>query len=597
MTGRAAPARAKVDVWMPGPRKRSFHLRLLLMAGLLVTVPLVAVGWRLIDVNRAALEDATREHLFAVVADVAHTLDGTLGGAEHELAAIGAILVREDLTSDARLELMRAQLDASTTLRAVAIFDADGQPVGTLRRPAAPGAPEEALPATLPAALRERAATGVAVDEVVAGADGPRVTLIAPLRGTRATWYALARVSLAATQERVERLAQDAFAGDAGSLIVVDRALRIVAHPDPEHSLTLPPAPRDGLLAEPPPVGRDEGVLLFGVRSTARGRRVTAARQLGRTGWLVVAEVPYDRAFASLGRMRRDVVLAVIAALVLALAATVAWSARLAAPVRRLVDFAGDLARRRFDRRIELRTGDELEHLAGAMSGAAAELEASEARLEEERRIRADLGRYLPGQLVDKIVRREQDLALGGERRQVTVMFADVAAFTTLVDRLPPEQVVTILNQLFTILTEIVFRHGGTVDKFIGDCVMAFWGAPEAQPDHAARGVAAAEDMMRWLEVGNDAWQAQYGVTIHLAIGVNTGEVVVGNFGSESRMEYTCVGEPVNVAARLEALARPQQILVTRATRDAAPAADYLAVATHEVPGRGAAIELFEVRP
>ncbi len=581
---------------MPAPRKRSFHLRLLIMTGLLVTIPLVAVGWRLIDVNRDALVEATREQLFAVVADVAHTLDESLGGAERELTAIGAILVRDDLTPDTRLDLMRAQLDASSSLRAVAIFDDQGAPVGTLRRPAAPGEAIEPLPEALAPELRTKAATALVVGDVVRGTDGPRVTLIAPLRGTKATWYAVALVSVAGVQDRVERLAHDAFGDNPDALVVVDRALRILAHPDPERSLTLPPAPREGLLATPPPVGSDEGVLLFGIRTTSHGRQVTAARQLARTGWLVVAQIPYDRAFASLARMRRAVAIAVIAALLLALLATVAWSARLAAPVRKLVGFAGDLAQRRFDRRIELHTGDELENLASAMSGAAADLQASEIRIAEELRIRGDLGRYLPAQLVDKVVAHEQSLALGGERREVTVMFADVAAFSTLIEQLPPEHVVTILNQLFTILTEIVFRHGGTVDKFIGDCVMAFWGAPGTQPDHAARAVAAAEDMMRWLEIGNEAWQAQHGVTIHLAIGINTGPVVVGNFGSETRMEYTVIGDPVNVAARLEALARPQQILVTRATKDAAPAGDYLAVGSHEVPGRETALELFEVR-
>jgi class 3 adenylate cyclase len=586
-----APAAAR-------PRRRSFHLRLLVMAALLVTVPLVAVGWRLVDVNRAALEDATREQLFAVVGDVAHTLDGSLDGAERELTAIGRILVRADLAEDARMDLVRAQLEASTTLRAIAIFDEAGAPVGSLSAATAAGDPVEPLPASLPAEARAASpATGVTLGAVVRGPDGPRVTMIAPLAGTRATWYAVALVSLAAVQDRVERLAEQSFAGDADSLVVVDRELRIVAHPDPERALTLPPAPRDGVLAAPPPVGHDDGVLVFAVHRTARGKQVTAARQLGRTGWLVVAQLPHDRAFASVGRMRRSVAIAIVAALLLALLATAAWSARLAAPVRRLVAFAGDLAARRFDRRVSLRTGDELEALASAMSGAAAELETSEAKLAEERRIRADLGRYLPVQLVEQVVRHEQDLALGGERRTVTVMFADVAAFTTLVERLPPEQVVTILNQLFTILTEIVFRHGGTVDKLIGDCVMAFWGAPTRSPDHAARAVAAAGDMMRWLEVGNDAWQATHGVTIHLAIGINTGEVVVGNFGSETRMEYTCIGEPVNVAARLEALARPQQILVTAATRDAAPAAEYLPVGNHALPGRQQPIELFEVRP
>ena len=103
-----------------------------------------------------------------------------------------------------------------------------------------------------------------------------------------------------------------------------------------------------------------------------------------------------------------------------------------------------------------------------------------------------------------------------------------------------------------------MFRHGGTVDKFIGDCIMAVWGAPSAQDDHAARALAAAEDMMRFLETANEGWQEKYDVEIRLGIGVNSGEAIVGNVGSDKRMEYTVIGDVVNVAARLEAIAAAQ---------------------------------------
>jgi class 3 adenylate cyclase len=242
-------------------------------------------------------------------------------------------------------------------------------------------------------------------------------------------------------------------------------------------------------------------------------------------------------------------------------------------------------------------TRDELALLAGAMRGAATDLAESEAQIRREVQIRSDLGRYLPAELVDKVVRREQDLALGGERRVVTVLFADVVAFTPLTEQRAPEEVVTILNELFTILTGIVFRHGGMVDKFVGDCVMALWGAHEPQEDHAVRALEAAEDMMHWLETGNVAWRERFGVTIQLAIGVHTGEVVVGNIGSKSRMEYTAIGDAVNVAARLEALARPQQILTTRATLDAAgDGFDVAEAGAHQLPGRSEPLTLFEVR-
>src|SRR5690606_18474437 len=114
--------------------------------------------------------------------------------------------------------------------------------------------------------------------------------------------------------------------------------------------------------------------------------------------------------------------------------------------------------------------------------------------------------------------------------------------FTPLCERLPPDDVVALLNELFTIVTEIIFRHGGTVDKFIGDGIMAFWGAPAACDDHADRALAAADDILSWLEVGNDGWKERYGVELELAIGVNSGSPIIGNIGSSTRMEYTAIG-------------------------------------------------------
>jgi class 3 adenylate cyclase len=177
------------------------------------------------------------------------------------------------------------------------------------------------------------------------------------------------------------------------------------------------------------------------------------------------------------------------------------------------------------------------------------------------------------------------------------VLFADVVGFTPLTDRLPPEATVAMLNELFTILTQIVFKHGGTVDKFIGDCVMAFWNAPGDQADHVRLALETAEDMQAWLEQGNERWRSKYGVTLELAIGVHTGEAVVGNIGSEKRMEYTAIGNTVNLAARLEAIARPSQILVTEAVRAAAgDAFELVDAGEHVLTGWKTPVRLWEVR-
>ncbi|AKT43918.1 adenylate/guanylate cyclase domain-containing protein [Chondromyces crocatus] len=214
------------------------------------------------------------------------------------------------------------------------------------------------------------------------------------------------------------------------------------------------------------------------------------------------------------------------------------------------------------------RRNDELGELATAIGRMAHDLEAGEAEISRQARLRGDLGRFMDRAIVEAIVRGEHPLSLGGQRATVTVLFADVVGFTPLAEAGNAERIVGLLNELFSMLTEIVFRHGGTVDKFIGDCIMAVWGAPVPQEDHAARALAAAEDMMRFLEAANDDWRQRYDVEIRLGIGINSGEAIAGNIGSDKRMEYTVIGDVVNVAARLESIATPNQVLVAEATRD-----------------------------
>ena len=153
------------------------------------------------------------------------------------------------------------------------------------------------------------------------------------------------------------------------------------------------------------------------------------------------------------------------------------------------------------------------------------------------------------------------------------------------------------LNELFSLLLEIVFRHGGTIDKFIGDCVMAVWGAPVASDDHAHKALQAAEDMLRFLENANPSWQEKYGITIRLAIGVNTGAAIVGNVGSDKRMEYTVIGDTVNVAARLEGIAGPDQILVGEATYSrVGEDFDLVSIGERTLTGRSAPSTIYTLR-
>jgi class 3 adenylate cyclase len=295
--------------------------------------------------------------------------------------------------------------------------------------------------------------------------------------------------------------------------------------------------------------------------------------------------------------MKLMVLAALLVAGLLSVILAIVVSRQLTRPIRDLVKLCRAIASRDFDQRAQIETRDEMAMLGRTLNDAAGQLRDSEEELRRQQAIRADLGRYLPTEVVERIAEDGDLSELDGRREQVSILFADVVGFTQLCEQNEPDVVVAVLNELFTIITEIIFRHQGVVDKFIGDCVMAFWGAPDADPEHAFHAVSAAEDIISWLEIGNAGWREKYGVEIQLAVGVHSGDVIVGNVGSNNRVAYTVVGEAVNLAARLESIARPNQILTSRQTAElVADDFDIVHVGGRRMPGSDDEVELYEVR-
>jgi len=189
-------------------------------------------------------------------------------------------------------------------------------------------------------------------------------------------------------------------------------------------------------------------------------------------------------------------------------------------------------------------------------------------QMKKDETVRTNLSRYLSPQIVEKIVHRDVQVNLGGDRKIVTVMFSDIRNFTTITENRPPDQLVQILNEYFTEMAAIIFEHQGSLDKYIGDAIVAVFGSliPLENPERNA--VAAAVAMMKRLPELNRRWEARYGFYMNIGIGVSTGEVFLGNIGSPERMEFTVIGDAVNVASRFSGIAKPGQILVTKETHE-----------------------------
>lgn len=173
----------------------------------------------------------------------------------------------------------------------------------------------------------------------------------------------------------------------------------------------------------------------------------------------------------------------------------------------------------------------------------------------ERKQLRTAFSRYVSGSVVDSIMDNPDKLKLGGERRRMSVLFSDIRGFTTISEGMTPDTLVHILNIYLNRMTDIVFKHGGVLDKYIGDAVMAFWNAPLDQPDHALRAVATALEMRDALAELN-ASKAFGDLEMHIGIGINTGEMVVGNVGGDARFDYTVIGDNVNLGSRLEGLTK-----------------------------------------
>ena len=224
-------------------------------------------------------------------------------------------------------------------------------------------------------------------------------------------------------------------------------------------------------------------------------------------------------------------------------------------PIQRLVVAVEEIGKGNFTYRVNLARNDELGDLGEAINRMAEDL-----RLKD--RIQTWFGRYVTPEIVERILASPDDEWMKGTRLEATIIFVDIRGFTAMAERSDPDAVVELLNSYFTLVTDVIIQYGGYLDKFVGDAVMGVFGALAPDPEHAQAALLAAMEIRRHLHELNQRLPI-LGEPIHVGMGINTGEVVAGNIGSSKSMEYTVIGDNVNVASRLTDLAGPDQVLIS----------------------------------
>jgi len=331
---------------------------------------------------------------------------------------------------------------------------------------------------------------------------------------------------------RVRRLG---MGGDAWAY-VVDATGRIVAHPDPKQVMvhTVAEGPDAALFARYRG-GTDRGVALY------RQDDYVSLSNVAETDWTVILHVPRSAVTGPLRNLAL-VFIAGIGVSLLVLAATVTFiSSRIVRPLLRLVDGARDVAEGAYDRKVPVESRDEVGYLSQSFNDMAA-------GLKDREFIKSVFGRYVSPEVMREIL--DGKIALGGEAKVLTIMFSDIRGFTAMSERMEPHALVRVLNQYFTAMDAVITEHHGSINKYLGDGILAMFGAPISLDNSARAATDAARAMQRQLAAFNE----QHGTDLHIGIGVHTGEAVVGNIGSEQRTEYTAIGDAVNLASRIESL-------------------------------------------
>jgi adenylate cyclase len=204
-------------------------------------------------------------------------------------------------------------------------------------------------------------------------------------------------------------------------------------------------------------------------------------------------------------------------------------------------------------------------------------------------------GQYIAPQLVEQMANDPAHYKMDGANKELTMLFADIRGFTPIAESLDPQELKEFLNKFLGAMSEAIHRHHGTVDKYMGDAVMAFWGAPMDDPNHAENAVASAQAMLLEVVRLNLEFKERGWPTLNIGIGINSGVVRVGDMGSTQRRAYTVIGDPVNVAARLESLTKTldRTILVGRRTQELTQSFRFESLGQHAISGKAATVEVF----
>jgi adenylate cyclase len=305
----------------------------------------------------------------------------------------------------------------------------------------------------------------------------------------------------------------------------------------------------------------------------------------------VGVDISISRFYEFYNEMVQNVIIAIVVSLIFAFIGGSWLAKQMSSSLNALLSCVKEIGAGNLNSTTSLNTRDEFGELA-------TEINNMTAGLRERERLKLNFARYVSYQIMEKVLKEEEIAKLTGERRKITVLFSDIRQFTAIAESLPPEQVVSLLDDYFGVMVEVIFRHHGTLDKFLGDGIMVEFGVPLDDPVQEQHAVMAAIDMQKGLKKLVERWKMEGKPEIEIGIGVHTGLAIVGNIGTEKRFDYTAIGDTVNIAASLEQTTKllKKPILISETTYNAIKSMfKAISMGPMLLPGRKDSITIYSI--
>ncbi len=375
---------------------------------------------------------------------------------------------------------------------------------------------------------------------------------------------------------------------DVVTNFMVDRKGKLLAHPDATRVAASENISHLGIVKQLLEGKFNNGQTRY-VDSQSKEARLGAFRLVGFGGLGVVSEVAEAKAFEAARKVEYRATLLAVIILSISFMVGYFYSGTITWPINQLMDAARQITEGNFKIHLKPKGQDEIAHLSLTFNEMAK-------GLEERDRVKETFNKFHNKEIAEKLLSGE--VKLGGEKRSATIFFSDIRGFTGMSEQLTPEEVVVMLNEYMTRMVAIIRAHGGIVDKYVGDAIMAIWGVPFEQPDDTYRAVKACLGMREDLSKLNELRLSRGQPVIKIGMGLNRGPVIAGNIGSTEKMEYTVIGDAVNLASRIESMTKEygSDFLASSSVYEAVqPSFVWEHCKSTKVKGKSTAIEVFKV--